>query len=300
MKIIMLGALNLLSASVYAEVKTYCTDSPPAVALYESNWSYIDLDLPSATILLWVNANFERPSYPEIDQDFIIQAKLPGQQFYSIQENQIIDPGKVDSSLYNRNLYLINKRVYGPSTIRISAPVRAGVVWKSICFSYITQDSICSDLADGVTPYDDKWKYKDYKFGDDVLLYSVKADFSRNGFSEAEMDFDLQFSSENTFQSLANNQVWNYDSIASSLYSEWLLLREKELIGPGTLRFSGPTGRGMTWGKTCVKTFDLSSKPVAIKVIEIKKSKKPTSSLTLKKYTAKGENIISGASQIRF
>jgi hypothetical protein len=118
-------------------------------------------------------------------------------------------------------------------------------------------------IPNGITSYDSNWSYTDFVIPENVYVENIFGGFSRTGYSVSEQDYQIQYKPgiNPSFSSLSDSQVLNYDTINTSMYNTAINIREKNIVGPGIIRVSLPTGRGAIWDSAYIQYSNINCRP---------------------------------------
>ena len=286
------GILCLVTSYlVHADNKRICKSSPDGITTYDQNWSYADFQIPAAGMVTSTFGGFRRPSYPVKSYDYIAQFAPSGQNISHLDGFQLFNYDQIDSSLYGKNFDLSSQQILGPGVLRISLPTNVSAIWDSACVTYNEPAVICKNTPDGITSYDANWSFVDFELPSGNKLKAVYNEFLRPSYPTSAQDFIVQHRKiSESFTSLDQGQLFNYDHIDTSLYFKWTDVSDKNVIGNEVIRISAPTSVGLTWGKVCIEPIQSGTSAINPKYGQKEISKRP-SNILLKRNVLGREGI---------
>lgn len=133
-----------------------------------------------------------------------------------------------------------------------------------------SQLSTCFSTVDGVDN-SSGWSYKDYVIPQGYKVDSVYGDFSRPGYSVSAEDFILKYcQGTSTFDNGISVSPFNYQTINTSLYNQWIDLTSYNYESTGVIRVYLPVNAGAVWNNLCFSISTITS-TTNIKTINLKK-----------------------------
>ncbi len=246
-----------------ADSKRVCKDVPDGITIYDHNWSFADFHIPKNSKVKSSYGGFTRPSYPPAAGDYNVQFDSTTTGIHSLYEKRVFNFDNYDTTLYNKEFNLSNFNLIGPGYVRISLPTAVNASWNQACVTYDTIPNItvtCKSTPDGITYYDANWTFVDFDLGEGQALLGVYNEFLRPAYSDHDGDFIVQKRTvQQSFSSLFQDTLFNFDEIDTSLYFKWTSLTAKNVMGHKVIRVSAPTGAGLSWGKVCIQTSGVSA-----------------------------------------